>query len=320
MDARGQAYPKLLSVAKIWDLGMHNSMTDLCRFHNNWFCVFREAEEHAGESFGTIRLLVSPDGYKWDSIARFSLPEKDLRDPKLSITPHGRLMLLTTAISNVKNRGKIECQSLVSFSFDAVNWSPLIPIEITNEWLWRVTWFHGKAYGLTYRHVGNAPHDQTQLRLYYTDNGIKYTLIADLHVPGNPSEGTLQLFSSGEMMALVRRGQGRNAWVGRALPPYDTWEWNDAGRYLAGPNFIITNDNILFEAGRSAMFTPYGLHEKMTVGLIEHHKIAPLLFLPSAVDCGYPGMTLIDDQLYISYYSAHENKAAIYFAILKIQK
>ena len=39
--AFGQA-PSLVSVQKIWDQGPHNAFTDLLRFHNEWFCAFRE--------------------------------------------------------------------------------------------------------------------------------------------------------------------------------------------------------------------------------------------------------------------------------------
>lgn len=43
--------PKLLGVQKIWDRAPHNAFTDLVRFQDRWFCVFREGQGH-----------VSPDG------------------------------------------------------------------------------------------------------------------------------------------------------------------------------------------------------------------------------------------------------------------
>ncbi len=39
---RGEEPARLVEVRKIWDQGPHNAFTDLVRFKNRWFCVFRE--------------------------------------------------------------------------------------------------------------------------------------------------------------------------------------------------------------------------------------------------------------------------------------
>src|SRR5262245_48944206 len=85
--------PELLSVKKIWDAGEHNAFTDLIRFQDQWFCTFRESEAHVGGD-GKIRVLVSKDGDRWESAALLREAGVDLRDPKLSIAPDQRLMLV----------------------------------------------------------------------------------------------------------------------------------------------------------------------------------------------------------------------------------
>ena len=40
--------PELVSVAKIWDAGKHNAFTDLIRWHDKWYCTFRESDAHVG--------------------------------------------------------------------------------------------------------------------------------------------------------------------------------------------------------------------------------------------------------------------------------
>ena len=40
--------------------------------------------------------------------------------------------------------------------------------------------------------------------------------------------------------------------------------------------------------------------------------------LPSSGDSSYPGLVWHDNQLWISYYSSHEGKAAIYIARVKL--
>src|ERR1041384_3555357 len=80
-------------VRKIWDQGGHNAFTDLVRFRERWYCVFREGKGHASGA-GVIRVLTSADGKAWQSAAVVEKTDVDLRDPHLSITPDGRLMLV----------------------------------------------------------------------------------------------------------------------------------------------------------------------------------------------------------------------------------
>ena len=85
--------PEIVSVHKIWDRGEHNAFTDLIRFQDRWWCTFREAKDH-GPSIGRVRVIVSTDGQAWESAALLEERDVDLRDPKLSIMPDGRLMLV----------------------------------------------------------------------------------------------------------------------------------------------------------------------------------------------------------------------------------
>src|SRR5436190_502335 len=87
------AEPELVSVKMIWDKGKHNAFTDLVRFKDAWFCTFREADAHVGGD-GTCRVLTSKDGETWNAVALVAEKGIDLRDPKLSVTPDNRLMLI----------------------------------------------------------------------------------------------------------------------------------------------------------------------------------------------------------------------------------
>lgn len=62
------AEPGLVSVEKIWDKGSHNAFTDLIRWHDTWYCTFRESEAHVGGN-GKLRVLESGDGKTWKSAA-----------------------------------------------------------------------------------------------------------------------------------------------------------------------------------------------------------------------------------------------------------
>ena len=71
----------------------HNAFTDLIRFRGKWLCCFREATDHASND-GTIRIIASSDGERWSSVGHLTEKGTDLRDPKLSINPQKRLVLI----------------------------------------------------------------------------------------------------------------------------------------------------------------------------------------------------------------------------------
>src|SRR5688500_15664736 len=101
----------VLESRKIWDAAPHNAFTDLVRFKDKWFCVFREGATH-----------VSPDG---------------------------KLMLGGAAARPKAGGGKTH-QSMVWFSDDGRTWDQGADVADTDFWLWRVTWHDNTAYGVGY--------------------------------------------------------------------------------------------------------------------------------------------------------------------------
>src|SRR4030095_1494894 len=69
---------ELVEVRRIWDAAPHNAFTDLVRFRDEWFCVFREGSAHISAD-GALRVIVSPDGSKWTSAALITSTNGDLR-------------------------------------------------------------------------------------------------------------------------------------------------------------------------------------------------------------------------------------------------
>jgi hypothetical protein len=110
--------PVLVGVSRIWDAGAHNAFTDLIRWRERWYCTFREGADHVGGD-GRIRVLASDDGERWTSAALVGEAGIDLRDPKLSITPDGGLMMVAGG-SVYEGKRYIGRQPRVSFSADGV--------------------------------------------------------------------------------------------------------------------------------------------------------------------------------------------------------
>ncbi|MDP1835398.1 MAG: hypothetical protein Q8K75_05655 [Chlamydiales bacterium] len=294
---------KLLSVSRIWDHAPHSAFTDLIDFQGVFFCCFREADSHAGTP-GIIRILRSSDSTSWTSAATLAAESIDLRDPKLSIMPDGRL-LLTLGTP----------QPYIAFSENGADWSPAIPIDLPNEWIWRVTWHEGVGYGVSYRYSNLKDLDKPWIvTLHKTTDGKTYQAITTLDVPNYPSEATLRFTPDGAMIALIRRDG--NGWIGKAVAPYTQWQWADCGTRIGGPNFLITPKGQMLASCRltknEGTFT--------AVGTITTSTYAPQLVLPSGGDTSYPGMALRDNTIYVSYYSSHEGKSAIYLARIKIKE
>jgi hypothetical protein len=143
------AEPELISVRKIWDRGAHNAFTDLIRWRDRWFCCFREADAHVGGD-GRLRVLESADGRRWEPAALIAEEGIDLRDPKLSVTPDDRLMIVAGGSVYGGTKTLKGRRPRVAFSRDGREWTAPRPVLAEGEWLWRVTWHDGKAYGVSY--------------------------------------------------------------------------------------------------------------------------------------------------------------------------
>lgn len=314
------AEPKLISVRKIWDQGNHNAFTDLVRFKDKWYCTFREADGHVGGD-GQLRVLESADGDVWTSAALLSEEGIDLRDPKLSITPDGRLMIVAGGsvyggTTKLKSR-----QPRVAFSSDGHEWTAPAKVLTEGEWLWRVTWHDGRAYGVSYNaspNIDRVSGRSWALTLVASSNGLDWETVTPLAVTNRPNEATLRFTADGEMISLVRReGDSADgnafAWIGSSRAPYTDWTWKESKLRLGGPNFIMLPNGAWWAGGRNYEGGPKTVLARMTRDTIE-----PVLTLPSGGDNSYPGLVWHDDRLWMSYYSSHEGKTSIYLAQIEL--
>lgn len=307
---------KLLSIDCIWDRADHNALTDLIYYQNTFFCCFREGEEHAGKRDGQIRILSSKDAKQWNSVALLSKDGIDLRDPKFSKMPDGRLML-NMGGSVYDDSKLITLSPHVAFSENGFEWSPPIDLEMEFEWIWQVSWNKGIGYGTSYSLSDFANRKAPWiLKLFKTIDGIEYSFLKQFDIAKYPNETTLRFNQNDQMVALVRcHGNG---FIGHAQPPYTEWNWFETKYELGGPNFIILPDGQMWAGsrlykGEGKNKTTHTALYKMTLNSLE-----PALEFPSGGDCSYPGMTYHQEKLFISYYSSHVEKAKIYLAIVQL--
>lgn len=327
--------PEIVSIKKIWDKAPHNSFTDLIRFKDRWFLTFRESLAHVGGD-GKIRVLSSADGETWEPAALLEEKGVDLRDPKLSVTPEGKLMLLMggsiyKGTTTLKGR-----RSRVAFSPDGREWTAPKPILKEGDWLWRVTWHDGVGYGTSYNGKtliaakakaakakagakAKSTRPENDLELYRTKDGVNYELVTRFKIDGAPNEATARVLANGEMLMLVRReGSAVNpdtmGWVGRSRAPFTEWKWEASNLRFGGQNFIQTPSGAVWVGTRH--YLPAGA--KTILARLEGATLTPALTLPSGGDTSYPGMVWHEGLLWFSYYASHEGKSSIYLAKIKL--
>ncbi len=306
---------------KIWGgQARHNAFTDIIQFNGQFYCSFREGIGHipgkkTGQGDGKARILVSNDGTNWKPVALLQKKTYDLRDPKLSVTPDGRIMVLMGGSLYVDGVLKSR-RPFVSFSDQkGLNFSDPIPIRIAPaaathmDWLWRVTWHKGVGYGVVYQ-PSTVQGKDWKVYLVRTTNGIDYALLTRLNVKGHPNESTVRFVpDSDTMKILVRReAQGRQAMLGTSEEPYTDWRWVDTGQSLGGPNFIFLPNGTLLAGGRVEGQTGLGTID--SEGTFKLFRI-----LPSTGDNSYPGFCISDKTLYITYYSTEKENVVSIFLV-----
>ena len=304
---------KLVSVKRIWDKAPHNAFTDLVWFNNQFFCVFREGEKHVSAD-GALRVITSKDGKNWESAALITSPDSDLRDAKITVTPDGKLML--SGAEALHDKSLHTHQSLVWFSADGYKWSDKQEIGDPDFWLWRTTWHNGKAYNFGY-----GCRKEKSLRLYASNDGKTFkTLVENLNIEGYPNETSI-VFKGDTAFCLLRRdGEIKSGLLGISLPPYTVWNWKDMEVRFGGPHMIFLPDGRLLAAVR--LYGGDGWSPARTsLCRINPNtgKLTEALELPSGGDTSYAGLALYDGFIWVSYYSSHEEKTAIYLAKVKLE-
>lgn len=299
---------ELLGVRKIWDQAPHNAFTDIIWYNGQFFCVFREGSKHVS-SDGALRIITSVDGENWESAALIASPDSDLRDAKITITPNGKLMI--SGAEALTDKTLHTHQSLAWFSDDGYCWSDKYEIGDPDFWLWRTTWNNGMALSFGY-----ACGVKKSLRLYKSDNGKDFEpIVDDLQIEGYPNE-TSVVFKGDSAFCLLRRdGEKNTGQIGISVPPYTDWTWKDLGERIGGPDMILLPDGSFLATVRIYENTDwYPAYTALCFVNPYSGKITETLKLPSGGDTSYAGMVLFDNYLWVSYYSSHEEKTAIYLA------
>jgi len=321
--ALAQPRAETTDIRRIWDRGNHNAFTDITFFKNKLWVVFREGDGHIpnkdNTGNGIIRVLSSRDGEFWESAATIQLEGIDLRDPKVSVTPKNRLMIIMGG-SKYDQQEIQGIHTYVSTSDPNGNrFSDPEPVELDENfnsdfnWIWRITWYEKTGYGVLYQSFVDGEKGKTKAFLVKTNHkGMEYELVTELDIDGNPSEGTVRFLGGGEMSIVIRRDGGdKMGMLGTSKAPYTDWSWQKLDFRLGGPNMEIIPINKLLIATR--VYSPDGNYTALLMGK-KNEPFKEVFRLPSGGDNSYPGMFSIAGFVWLSYYSSHEGKTGVYYA------
>jgi hypothetical protein len=337
--ARQDKAPEILPSKPIWNSPPHSAFTDLIRFKGKFYCTFREGLGHSPvhsktneSSDGQIRVIASEDGQKWESQALISEPGIDLRDPKLAIMPDGRLMITSGGSDYVDNK-LMEWHTRVLFSGDGQKWTP--PIRVrgipSNNWFFRITWYGKTGYVAsnvceTNPETGQVNTRNRKLILFKTTDGINYQPVSkDFNPTSEGCEATVKFKSDSSLVILIRNAGGASTagFLAFAKPPYQNFELIQIDHGMGGPNFFALADNRWIAVTRESPGerpTPRTGTATVMLHLDENGIFQRLFELPSGGDTSYPGLVIYEDKLWISYYSSHEGKSAIYLSVIPMSQ
>jgi hypothetical protein len=187
------------------------------------------------------------------------------------------------------------------------------------DWLWRITWHEGQAWGCVQQLAEKTPGKvERSLRLVRSRDGVHFEEVARLAVDA-PSETTLRFLDDGTLVAMIRcEGNPKIGRIGTSRPPYQDWKFVDAQRRFGGPNLVRLDDGRWLAGSRA--YLADGAKTQLWWLDIEAGQCHDLLTLPSGGDNSYPGFAVDKPagRVYVSYYSSHEGKAAIYLATLRL--
>ncbi|WP_157986751.1 hypothetical protein [Chitinophaga alhagiae] len=303
------------AVEKIWDQAPHNAFTDLLRFNDAFYCAFREGSGHVSGPDGKARVLRSKDSKQWESVALLEVKDRDVRDPKLSVTPDGRVMVLMDVEAH-EGKKVISRKPLISVS-DASGttfstpWESVVDPAIASwsDWVWRLTWHQGTGYAILYQ--------VNKIYLVSTNDGRYFQHVSQIEVDGAPNECTIRFDKNGNMYVLIRREKADQVgMIATATAPYKQWRLSKMEHRLGGPNFLFLNNETLVMGTRQ--YKP----KVSTVVYITDLKghVRKSIHVPSAGDNSYPGMLFYKGKLWMSYYSSHEGKTSIYLAKIPLKQ
>ncbi len=293
--------------------GKHNAFTDLLFWRGEFWLAYISSPSHFASKHSHVVLLRSTDAKQWQQAAQFSGDGEDIRDPKLGII-HGQLFLF--ALLNKKFDAE-PYKTIVTHSDDGVIWSAFENVTPQGWLLGRPVSPDDKTYFAPAHRI-----DHGSAVLLRSTDGIAWEMHAAIHVGDRADETAIQLLPDGTMISVTRIEAGGGIFghpdagtqISSAQAPYS--EWTSLARSkitrLDGP-VLFTHGAHLYAVGRRQVkaagplrWQGSAIGQKRSALFLIREKDGELIHLtdlPSSGDTSYPGAAVVNDKVFISYYT-----------------
>ncbi len=334
---------KATNIRRVFHNGEHNAFTDLIRWQGKFWLTFRSCPDgHMVHPTASIIILSSPDTQKWTQEHRFSVPQRDTRDPHFLVFKDKLFIYTGTWYCGDSSPARSEYTlnrhlGYAAWSADGKKWHSPIMLEGTfGHYIWKANTFNGRAYlcGRRNREFDIKVRGEgatVESAMLESDDGLIWRTRA-LFQEVRGDETAFQFGSKGDILAIGRRG-GDKAQLLKSKPPYRKWNRREMDRYIGGP--LLTKWGGRHVAGgrksgaalvgkRGPKTALYWLNPEAKT---EKNLLTEFVELPSNGDTSYPGFVeLSPTRAIVSWYSSHEKDSkgkpitAIYMADLNIQQ
>jgi hypothetical protein len=298
----------------VWNEAPHNAFTDLIKFTDFYYCVFREGSSHNSYD-GKLRVVRSIDGITWNKFSLLSLQNKDLRDPHFFIDDNNILAIGTNATDkNGAFENKVYKLQLDSFVLSK-------RMQVDNDyWLWSFSKFNGKLYSMGYNIRQTCFNNfvnstKSKIMLFHNEDSA-CTSFSNV-LPGNlsvsnfhcPNESTMTFTGDSSLITVLRDENGEGSHVGISKFPFFNWEWKSFPYYVRGPKVALLPNGKLFLCAGSMINYNKTYYEIIDPKTLAVEKVRAFV---SGGDTGYPGVIIEGNTALVSYYSSHEGNSRVY--------
>jgi len=293
----------------------HNAFTDMVFWNDSFWLVYVSSPSHFASSKSRLVLLRSTDAKNWQEVKKFDGNGQDIRDPKFGII-HGQLFLY--ALLN-KQFDPAPYKTIAARSNDGLSWVPFE--EVTPD-----GWLLGRPISSDNRTWYAPAHriDRGSAVLLQSTDGVNWTIHSAIFEgkEERADETAIQFLKDGRIIAASRLEAGSSIFgspqagtlISVIAAPFITWKQITKSNVtrLDGPNLFQAKDQVLAVGRRqpkaegpfqwmgsaiSKKRTAVFLVKENTEGLIH------LTDLPSSGDTSYAGAAVVNDKLFISYYT-----------------
>lgn len=293
--------------------GKHNAFTDLLFWRDEFWLTYISSPSHFASKHSRVILMHSKDARQWQQAAEFSGNGEDIRDPKLAVIKD---QLFLYALLNKKFDAE-PYKAISTHSANGTAWSAIEDVTPQGWLLGRPVTPDNKTWFAPAHRIDHG----TAVLLRSTD-GIAWDMHATIHANDRADETAIQLLQNGLMVSATRVEAGGGIFghpeagtqISSAQAPYTEWTSLTRSKVtrLDGPVLFTHNDH-LYAVGRRQVKVASPLRwqgsavgKKRSALFLVNEKDGELIHLtdlPSSGDTSYPGAVIVNDKLFISYYT-----------------